>query len=211
MDFSKLKLEVYDLLGLILPGLVLICEGWILFRGWHPFVASITQLPGTGLTLLLLVAFGVGNAIQELGDVAVKRIKGQRFPRNGRDRFWLTPEAEIVRSKINSELGYPVTSPDLAFDYCLTKLKDRFAKRDVFLATSDVCRSFVVLTLLALIPAFRILFHEQHQSWLAFAIFAIFALAISLLFWRRMVRFRELSETTVFRAYLAIVDEPALR
>jgi hypothetical protein len=207
VDLSKLKLEVYDLLGLILPGLVLICEGWILLRGWHAFAAAINQISGTSLTLLLLVAFGAGNAVQELGDVTVKRIKGVRFPRAGRDRFWLTPEAEIVRNKINTDLGHAITSADLAFDYCLTKLKDRFAKRDIFLATSDLCRSFVILSVLALLPAFRVSIYDLHRSWPAFALFCVLALIFSFLMWKRMVRFRELSETTVFRVYLAILNE----
>jgi hypothetical protein len=105
MDFSKLKLEVYDLLGLLLPGLVLICEGWILFRGWHAFVEAINQITGTSFTLLLLVSFPTGNAVQELGDLIVKRIKGGRFLKAGRDTFWLTPEAELVRTRSRANLG----------------------------------------------------------------------------------------------------------
>jgi len=207
VDFSKLKLEVYDILGLILPGLVLICEGWILLRGWPAFLAAIRQITGTELTLLLLLAFGAGNAVQELGDIAVKAAKGNRFPRAGRDRFWATREAELVRNKIQSELGEPVDSVDLAFDYCLTKLKDRFAKRDIFLATSDLCRSFVVLSAVALIPAFRVAFHDAHASWPGFLLFGVLAFVLATLMWKRMVRFRDLSETTVFRVYLAIARE----
>ena len=207
MDFSKLKLEVYDLLGLILPGLVLICEGWILLRGWLAFVVAINQVTGTGLTLLLLVSFAAGNAVQELGDVTVKRLKGVRFPRAGRDRFWLTLEADIVRDRIKTELGHPITSADLAFDYCLTKLKDRFGKRDIFLATSDLCRSLVVLSVLTLLPAFRISFYDLQRSWPSFLLFCAAALIVSSLMWKRMVRFRDLSETTVFRVYLAILNE----
>jgi hypothetical protein len=72
MDFSKLKLEVYDLLGVILPGLLGIFGVWVLLKGWMPFVASLHQLNGTELTVLLIVAFGAGNLLQELGDSAVK-------------------------------------------------------------------------------------------------------------------------------------------
>ena len=61
MDFSKLKIEVYDFLGIVLPGLLAICEGWILFKGWHPFVASINLISGTSLTLLFVLAFGMGH------------------------------------------------------------------------------------------------------------------------------------------------------
>jgi len=35
VDLSKLKLDVYDFLGIILPGLVAIAEGWVLLRGWR--------------------------------------------------------------------------------------------------------------------------------------------------------------------------------
>jgi len=211
VDFSKLKLELYDFLGLILPGLIAICEGWILLRGWHAFVVAIGQIGGTGLTLLLVFAFGIGNIIQELGDVALKTVKGQRYFRRARDRFWLTAEAETVRDAIKKSLGHDIPSVDTAFDYSLTKLKDRFSKRDMFLATSDLCRSFVVLSALGLVPAMRIAFHDPHpfsNSYTAAALLIIVLVTVFLLAWRRMLRFRELSETTVFRAYLAIVNEP---
>lgn len=210
MDFSKLKLELYDFLGLILPGLITICEGWILLRGWHTFVVGITQIGGTGLTLLLVFAFGIGNIIQELGDVTLKAIKGRRYFRGPRDRFWLTTEAEIVRDTIKRAFGRDIPSVDTAFDYCLTKLRDRFGKRDMFLATSDLCRSFVILSALALAPAMRIAFYDSHpfaNSYVAAAILIVVLISVSLLAWRRMLRFRELSEITVFRAYLALVNE----
>jgi len=37
--------------------------------------------------------------------------------------------------------------------------------------------------------------------------FVLFILSVAWLSWKRMVRFRELSEVTVFRAYLAMVGE----
>jgi hypothetical protein len=209
VDFSKLKLEVYDLLGLLLPGLIAISEGWILLRGWSFFLASILQLSGTGLTLLLLVAFGLGNIVQELGDVTIKAVKGKRFFRQARDRFWAKAESQLVRDAIKKDLGQEISSADQAFDYCLTKLKDRFIKRDVFLATSDLCRSFIILSALALFPAIRTAFYDIHpiqKSLMALAVLALLMLTIAFLAWKRMVRFRELSETTVFRGYLAAID-----
>lgn len=213
MDFSKLKLEVYDFLGLIVPGLIAICEAWILLRGWHTFLLAVNQVSGTAFTLLLLFAFATGSVVQELGDFTVKLIKGKRYFRSARDRFWLTPDADIVKNAINRELGHHITSVDTAFDYCLTKLKDRFGKRDLFVATSDLCRSSVVLSILAFAPALRVAFRDiqpLEQSCLAAAAFAAILVAVSLLMWRRMVRFRELSETTLFRAYLATVNETAI-
>ena len=214
MDFSKLKLEAYDLLGLLLPGLIAIAEGWILLRGWRPFLDGINHVGGADFTLLLLFAFGVGNIVQELGDVTLKRLRSQRYFRSARDRFWLTDDAEVVRNLITKELGHQITSVDTAFDYCLTKLKDRFAKRDIFLAISDLSRSFLVLSALALIPAVRVAVFDVHplvKSSLAILFLVSILIAIFLLMWRRMKRFRELSETTVFRSYLALANEREAR
>jgi hypothetical protein len=210
LDFSKLKLELYDFLGLILPGLIAISEIWITVRGWHGFLLAITQMSGTGLTLLLVFSFAAGNIIQELGDVAVKTVKGQRYLRKARDRFWTTAEAEVVRGAIKKAAGNDPQSVDSAFDYCLSGLKDRFTKRDMFVATSDLCRSFVVLSVLGIVPAVRVAFYDLSPSHAGYpaAGLLITALAIvCLLAWRRMVRFRELSETTVFRTYLATLDQ----
>src|SRR5713226_7488739 len=116
MDFSKLKLDVYDLLGLILPGFLAVCEGWIFFCGWPAFLLGISQITGTGFTLLLLVSFGVGNAVQELGDFTIKRIKGERFLRSARDRFWVHADADLVKNAVEADLGHPISSVDTAFD-----------------------------------------------------------------------------------------------
>lgn len=189
-----------------MPGLLAISEGWISFSGWHVFVVAINQVSGTSLTLLVLLAFGLGHIVQELGDVAIKALRGQRYFREARDKFWDSPEARIVRGAITNDFGQEISSVDTAFDYCLTKLKESFSKRDVFVATSDLCRSFVVLSGLALIPATRIAFydiHPVHRSMLVFAILLLLLTSIAFLAWKRMVRFRALSETTVFRAYLA--------
>lgn len=212
VDFSKLKLELYDFLGVVFPGLLAICEGWILLRGWQIFVGAINQISGTGLTLLVVLAFGLGNIIQELGDIAIKALRGKRYFRQARDKFWGKAEAQLVRDAIKRDFGQEISSVDTAFDYCLTKLRDRFNKRDVFVATSDLCRSFVVLSALALVPAARIAFydiHPAHRSVVAFAILALLLTSIALLAWKRMVRFRELSETTVFRVYLAATGPEA--
>ena len=206
MDFSKLKLELYDVIGLILPGLIAICEGWILLYGWSSFIETIGRIGASGLTLLLLFAFGAGNVVQELGDVLIKAVKGVRFFRAARDRFWVTADAEIVRNSIQKELGHQHSIHDSAFDYCLTKVKDRFAKRDVFLATSDLCRSLLVLSALALLPtvrhSFTIYTNFFHSCVVATILIAMLVTVCSLM-WGRMVRFRELSETTVFLTYLA--------
>jgi hypothetical protein len=213
VDFSKLKLELYDILGVMLPGLLAICEGWILLRGWQVFVLSVNQISGTSLTLLIAFAFGVGHMVQELGDVTIKVAGGRNYVRQARDKFWGETEAQLVRDAIKKEFGRDILTVDMAFDYCLTKLKDRFGKRDAFVATSDLCRSFVSLSALALAPAARIAFYDIHpvgRSLIAFAVFLLLLGTVAMLSWKRMVRFRELSETTVFRAYLAMVSDPGI-
>lgn len=212
MDFSKLKLEAYDFLGIIVPGLLAICEGWVLLDGWPAFIATIKQISGTSLTLLVVLAFGLGHIAQELGDFAIKALKGKRYFRQAMDRFWESAESQIVRGAIKKDFGQEISSVDTAFDYCLTKLKDTFSRRDVFVATSDLCRSFVVLSALALIPAIRIAFydiHPIHRSIFVFAMLVLLLTSIALLAWKRMVRFRALSEITVFRAYLATLGPRA--
>src|SRR5260370_35851857 len=81
VDISKWKLEIYDLLAIILPGLVVISEGWVLVRGWEAFAATITHLTGSGLTVLVLAAFGAGALLQGLNDSVGKSGEGGRFLR----------------------------------------------------------------------------------------------------------------------------------
>jgi hypothetical protein len=177
-----------------------------LLRGWNDFVHSINQVSGTGLTLLLVFAFAIGHIAQELGDLSIKAVKGKRYFRQARDRFWDSSEGQVVRDAIKKDFGQEISSVDTAFDYCLTKLKDSFSRRGIFVATSDLCRSLVVLSALALIPAIRIAFYDirpEHRSVLVLFIFVVILSSIALLAWKRMVRFRALSETIVFRTYLA--------
>jgi hypothetical protein len=205
VDFSKLKLEVYDFVGIVLPGLLVICEAWIAFKGWADFLMSIDQISRTSLFLLAFLAFGLGHAVQELSDVSIKALKGKRYFRLARDTFWISPDAKIVRNAINREFGQEIQSVDAAFNYCLTRLNERFVKRDSFIATSDLCRSLVILSALALIPVIRITLFDLHpfyKSLFPFAILLVLLGSIAMLAWKRMVRFRALAETTVFHAYL---------
>ena len=209
MDLSKWKLEVYDLLAIILPGMIAIGEGWVLTRGGRAFCLAISHLTATGLTLLLLASFAAGTLIQELGDFAVKTCKGDRFFRTGRDKFWSSKKADPVKAAIKAHLGTAV-EVDTAFDYCLTKLKGQFPKRDLFVATADLCRSFAVLSVIALAPTLR----EEYRTFgwghdfIGWAVRSLILLVILFsLSWRRMTRFRELSDVTVFSAYLATVGD----
>lgn len=206
MDFGNLKLEIYDLVGLIVPGIIAIGEGWVFCRGWAGATGSITQMGGAALTLMILLSFPLGNLIQELGDVAVKKLKGPRFFRQARDEFWASDEAVVVIGAIRKQSGQEVRTVDVAFDYCLSRCGPSVRMRDVFLATSDLCRSVLVLSVLAVGPVVRVVILDAAFSArsVGFGLFAIGVLAaLAALSWRRMVRFRAMSDVIVFRVYLA--------
>ncbi len=211
MDLSKLKIEIYDFLGLILPGLVAVCELWILVEGWSQAALSLANLGGTAFAILLIVSFGLGHLVQELGDALVKRARGKRFFRRGRDKYWLSEEATPIKALIADEIGHSIESPDEAFDYCLTNIGGQFPKRDIFLATSDLCRSLVVLAILAIAPLVRVIIAHSSNR-LEFFLLLTASLSVLLvilcLSWTRMIRFRELSEVTVFRIYSATRRRP---
>src|SRR6266851_1883359 len=205
MNLSNFKLGIYDLLGLVIPGMILVCESGITLRGWVNFRTSVNHMSGTSFTFLLVISFVLGHLVQELADVSIKKIKGPRFFATGRDEFWASPEAEAIKSAIWTESGVTLGSVDATFDYCLTRLGDRFPKRDTLLATADLSRSFLVLVVFGIPPATRIVWDSSHRPLIFLSLllcfFAILPLA-GLLACRRMVRFRRMSETGVFRAYL---------
>jgi hypothetical protein len=214
LDLSKLKLDIYDFLAIILPGLLAVAESWILLRGWTAFVFSMSHMSGTGLTLLLVFAFGIGHIVQELGDFVIQFVKGERYLRKARDEFWKTDDGKIVRHAIKLEFGHDIHSVDDAYDYCLTRLKGHFDKRDIFVATSDLCRSLIVLSVLAIAPACRIAFCNADPLRRSFAVFAsvlVFLSIVAALAWRRMDRYSKLSQVTVFRAYLGVTEEREAR
>lgn len=209
MDFSKFKLELYDLLALLLPGFLSVCGIWVLLRGWTAFAVSLSSLSATGFTSLLLASFPLGHLIQELGDATIKWARGERFFKRPRDDFWKTPEGQIVNRTIEQELGNQL-SVDGAFDYCLTKIKGQFPRRDTFLTTSDFCRSLLVVGFLLIPTAGRIVWdvHTSGRRMFAYGFGVAVALSAALyLAARRMMRYRVLSETPVFRTYLACVRQ----
>jgi hypothetical protein len=205
MNLSNLKLGIYDLLGLVIPGIILVCEASLSLHGWSNFKMALNHMSGTTFTFLIVFSFVLGHLVQEMADVSIKRMKGRRFFAAGRDEFWLSPESEGIKSAIWAESGVTLGSVDSAFDYCLTRLGDRFSKRDTLLATADLSRSFLVLTVFAVPAAARVAWDMTHRL-LAFIplLLAFLALLtfVGFLAWRRMDRFRRMSETGVFRAYL---------
>src|SRR6266851_582727 len=113
--------------------------------------------------------------------------------------------AKTSAKMIERETGIVLTV-DAAFDFCLTKIKGQFLRRDSFVATSDFCRSLLVVGIL-LIPAVVRVLMDVHGTCLRMATYGggiVLALALFLyLAGRRMMRFRDLSDRPVFRVYLA--------
>jgi hypothetical protein len=157
-------------------------------------------------TLLLIVSFGLGHLVQELADAVIKRLKGARYFKRSRDAFWESEEASPVKAAIAKDLGAEITCVDAAFDLCLTKIGERFPKRDAFLATSDLCRSFVVLAAIGTVPLLRVVLAAPNNT-MGVLLQTLGGLStlflVACLSWSRMSRFRDLSEVTVFRIYLA--------
>jgi hypothetical protein len=205
MNLSNLKLGIYDLLGLVIPGMILVCEGGITLKGWANFRVTLNHMSGTSFTFLLVFSFVLGHFVQEFADVSIKKIKGPRFFAAGRDEFWASTEAEGIKSAVWTESGVTLGSVDATFDYCLTRLGERFSKRDTLLATADLSRSFLVLAVFAAPAAVRIAWDMNHR-FLVFlpllTVYLVLLALVSFVAWRRMVRFRRMSETGVFRAYL---------
>jgi hypothetical protein len=205
MEISKLKLELYDLAAIILPGFFLMAEFTVLFVGWPRTLTYARDIHGAELTLLLLCSFAIGNLVQEAGDRLIKKLVGKRFFKQARDRFWASALKKDVCDKMG-QLGGPVDpSVDAAFDFCLTCLDGSFAKRDVFLAISDLSRSLFVLSVLLVLPSIRTVvfaYGTARRCLIGCEAAALIAVCASLS-WSRMVRFRELSESPVFHSFLA--------
>lgn len=201
MELSKIKLEIYDLLGTVVPGLLTMALALVCVLGWSTAFNLIGHLSGTILTASLLGAFAVGQIIQEASDRLVKLFRGSRYLKSGRDSYWGSSEKALVQQKILRESGLNVVSVDTAYDFCLTCLESRFPKRDTFIATSDLARSLWLLCLLGLIPVIQNAAMSS-AAWkhriLASGGQMCLAGICAYLAWARMVRFRYLSDVTVF-------------
>jgi hypothetical protein len=205
MEVSKLKIELYDLLAILLPGLILMFELSVSILGWSATIVALRGASASSFTFLLFSAFAVGQFVQETGDFVLKRVKGPRFFKRERDRYWISADAALVKAKLKQICGNPIESVDVAFDYCLSCVGSQFAKRDVFIALSDFARSLWVLSILALIPVLSLCLRTP-GGWtkVEFLVGSSAVLTVlALLAWRRMLRFRALTETPVFNSFLA--------
>jgi hypothetical protein len=212
MDLSKVKVELYDFLAVIVPGMLVLCELWITLRGWSRFAQGIATLSVSGFSVLLLVAFALGPLLQELADLTIKRFKGKRYFKSSRDKLWSSPTGTHVRGRITHHLGHEIENVDVAFDFCLTKVQSSFSKRDLFVANSDLARSMIVVVTVAVAPMVRTVMDRHFSRAVEIGVLALGSIAlvsIAAIFWARMKRFRELSEKTVFHIFLAQPGEVA--
>lgn len=115
VNLSNIKLGIYEFLGLVIPGMLLLCEGWIFVRGWPRFTRGVSGLNAVSFTLLLITSFLLGHFVQELADTCLKRLRGERFFKKGRDELWASAEAESVKSAIWTESGLALGDVDAAF------------------------------------------------------------------------------------------------
>lgn len=205
MELTKLKIELYDIAAIVIPGIFCMAEVWVALFGALSLLHFLHDLKGTELTLLVLCSFALGNLVQEAGNRLLTAWKGTRFFKQARDEFWKTHDGELVRAKVKADSACELSSVDSAFEYCLTRITGKFLKRDVFLAISDFCRSLWLLSLCAVLPLARISLAQSSTTQKTIAAaggMALIAL-IAWLSWLRMVRFRALSETPVFTTFIA--------
>jgi len=211
MDLSKLRLGLYDFFGILIPGLIVVADAWITITGWKQFIGMLAALSGNLVAALLLISYVTGHLVQEAGDVLVRALRHNRYLKRSRDEFWAGRDGKTVREEIKKREGFEIDTVDTAFDYCLSKSKDSFEKRDAFIATSDLARSFILLAVLTVIPTINEL-RSARISWCRFSLCLAAAIltimTIVVVSWRRMMRYREFADNPVFAAYLAMVKNP---
>jgi len=210
VDFSKLKVELYDFFGILIPGFLLICDLWIATLDTKSWVEHVNALSGTMIAILALFSYVLGHLVQEAGDAFVHAITHSRYLKKSRDEFWKTADGSTIRQAIRKESGFDIASVDMAYDYCLSKVKATFTKRDAFVVTSDLARSFILLSVPTGICATVALYKRSHSAYQFLAglgtILVILTLA-TWISWRRMMRFRDFADRPVFAAYLASMGE----
>ena len=155
-------------------------------RGWSQFVRSMNDLHTVGFTMFVAAAFVVGRFVQELADWSVKKLGGERFLKSDETKFGREERRGRSEARILAESGLALGNVDSAFDYCLTRIGESFPKRDVFVATSDFARSFLVLAVCGVAPSVRVAFdrsHSVHCFVLVLAVCVTFLAAIARLAW----------------------------
>jgi hypothetical protein len=210
VDFSKLKIELYDFFGILIPGMILISDCAVGVVGWSSYVSIVAGLTGNFIAISLALSYVAGHLVQEAGDILVHLVAPARYLKKARDSFWAAEEGRNVREAIKQEARFEIDSVDVAYDYCLSKVKGTFVKRDTFVATSDLARSLIFLISLTAIAAMLTIWRVNIRGWhlgIGLAAIMAFCSAGVCVAWRRMMRFRAFSDLPVFSAYLAAVTD----
>jgi len=116
MDLSKLKMEAYDLLAVILPGLILIFQAWITIRGWAPFAISIASMSGSAFLVLILMFLPWAKLFRSQGISRLRRSKA-RFFRQTRDKLGASKTGEHIRERIRTDTGHELENVAVTFDF----------------------------------------------------------------------------------------------
>ena len=206
MNFSELKLGLYDIFGFVVPGFLVICEIWVSVTGWPRFVTGISGLNGAAMTVLLFASVAVGPIVQELADTAIKRLKSDRFFKATRDEIWKSPFGREIEKKLERETGIVPPNVDDAYEMCFSLVSDRATRHDLFLAQSAMARSLLVVSVLFVLPAATAIAKLSFDPLVKIAaftgLFAVCCLIVRLC-WTRMCRFRKLAIQSVFQSYMA--------
>lgn len=206
MDFGTFQVQVYDLLGLALPGFLVVCEVWATVRGWSRFWNDLSAVGPLAIAFVVIASYLAGALVQEIGESSLRWIVHPRFFARARDEFWDSAEANSVKKTIRQESGTAIEGVDAAFDYCIARVGADFPKRDHFVATADLSRSLLVILVLAVAPVSRLIFERNLgiRSSIAAVGLGLACLGLAgFLMWKRMLRFKEFSDVCVFRAYFA--------
>jgi hypothetical protein len=240
MEFLKVQFGIYDFLSILLPGAVFVCEVWIGVKGWGPFTEQAREVKTGVLLTLLLLSYGVGHLAQEIPDKAFKLAAGERFFMQERDcflrRFLVEEKSDLLRRKLEGDLGPDVIREaeqelqskslrcgkphvDLLFESCLARIEGRFPKGDVFIATSDLCRAFLLLVVVGIWTTARVIRDASKRwaitrknpraliGWASF-VAALVLVVIASMSYTRMIRFRATWQDSVFYIYLGQPNQP---
>lgn len=114
MELTKLKIELYDIAAIVIPGIFCLAEVWAALFGGQSLLHFLHDLKGTELTLVVLCSFALGNLVQEAGNRLLTAWKGNRFFKQARDVFWKTHDGELVRAKVKADSACELSNVDSA-------------------------------------------------------------------------------------------------
>lgn len=220
MDFEKFGLTLYDLLGYLLPGFVLIFA-CLLAESTFLVESRLLTLSWMADTLLLsgVIAYFLGHAAHALGsglkDICPPIFTSRKSLPNS-EIFDLVQETLKEVYEIELEEGEKLSSLDaylLADNYVIGSEKS--AERDILMAREGFFKSsmvsFTILFLVLLISLFwggvriqldsGVCTHLQPSST---AVLAGCVLGLTVIFWRRFIFFNRAKINAVYFSFLAL-------